>query len=110
MLLLIAFNSLFEVIQLLLRAKLKLTGNSKTNKFGVTDKEIEVVDYSANREPNQSVIPGTTIEVRGQVGKDGKSLIFGDLTPFEGDFDPSSYEQMLDYYHGLCRNLTTSAN
>ena len=48
---------------------------------------------------------GNSVEVRGVVTKDFK-LNFSDLNKFEGDFDFNSFEQMLEYYHGMCGHLT----
>ena len=70
------------------------------------EKEIQVVNYSRQ---DTSINSGNSVEVRGVV--DGKSrLQFSDLNRFEGDFDMGSYEQMLEYYHGICKHLCVSSN
>ena len=71
------------------------------------EKEIQVVNY--NKTAEQTINNGNSVEVRGVVT--GKSkLQFSDLNKFEGDFDMSSYEQMLEYYHGLCKHLCVTSN
>ena len=53
------------------------------------------------------------VEVRGIVNKDG-SISFGEYTQYDNEFgnfdktnvaDLTTYEQMLEYYHGMCRDL-----
>ena len=58
----------------------------------------------ASEDENQRVIVGSSVEVRGLV-KSNTELQYSDLNRFEGDFDMGSYEQMLDYYHGMCTHL-----
>ena len=53
--------------------------------------------------------PGNSVEVRGIVTKDLK-LNYIDLNKFEGDFDFSSFEQMLEYYHGMCGHLAVNSD
>ena len=61
--------------------------------------------YEPNSEDqSQHVQAGNSVEVRGLV-KGAAELQFGDLNRFEGDFDMGTYEQMLDYYHGMCNHL-----
>ena len=55
-------------------------------------------------EVSQTVQLGNSVEVRGLVTGENE-LQFGDLNRFEGDFDMGTYEQMLDYYHGMCNHL-----
>ena len=50
--------------------------------------------------------PGATLEVRGIVNKDG-TLTFGEFTHYDNEFDLTAYEGMLEYYHGMCKGLTT---
>ena len=50
------------------------------------------------------------MEVRGTVlPLDDKALPlklkYTDLNKFEGDFDHGTYEQMLNYYHDMCKHL-----
>jgi hypothetical protein len=51
---------------------------------------------------------GNSVEIRGVVTKDLK-LNFNEGNKFDGDFDFSSFEQMLDYYHNMCGHLTVSS-
>ena len=56
------------------------------------------------------------IEVRGIVNKDG-TISYGEFTQYDAEFgkqslilnsnllDLATYEQMLEYYHGMCKDL-----
>jgi len=59
------------------------------------------------------------IEVRGIVNKDG-SIIFGECTHYDAEFgkrlirmlilvDLATFENMLEYFHGMCKDLCISA-
>ena len=65
-----------------------------------------MVGYRASAEV--PLVQGCSVEVRGVVTKDMK-LSFNEINKFEGDFDFNSFEQMLDYYHGMCGHLTVSS-
>ena len=76
----------------------------------VVDKEVKVVDYSPNSLESQQIQAGNSVEVRGTVlPLDDKALPlklkYTDLNKFEGDFDHGTYEQMLNYYHDMCKHL-----
>ena len=43
-------------------------------------------------------------EVRGIVNKDN-SISYGELTKLDAGFDLEAYEQMLGFYHGMCKSL-----
>ncbi len=58
----------------------------------------------AEEDVSQRVQVGNSVEVRGTV-KGDTELQLTDLNRFEGDFDMGTYEQMLDYYHGMCNHL-----
>ena len=58
----------------------------------------------ADEDVSQRVQVGNSVEVRGTVKSDTE-LQLTDLNRFEGDFDMGTYEQMLDYYHGMCNHL-----
>ena len=47
---------------------------------------------------------GQIIEVRGIVNKD-RSISFGEYTAYDTEFDLVSYESMLSYFHGMCKEL-----
>ena len=44
------------------------------------------------------------VEIRGIVNKDG-TISFGEYTLYDHEFDLQAYENMLDYYHGMCKEL-----
>ena len=71
----------------------------------MAEKEVVVTGYRANADV--MIAAGSSVEVRGIVTKDGK-LSFNEANKFEGDFDFSSFEQMLEYYHGMCGHLTVA--
>ena len=48
---------------------------------------------------------GQMVEIRGIVNKD-KTISFGEHTPYDAEFDLQIYEQMLEYYHGMCKELS----
>lgn len=74
--------------------------------FQIIDREIQVVDFKPSADDeSQQIAAGNSVEVRGVVGT-GNQLTYSDLNRFEGDFDMGTYEQMLEYYHGLCKHLT----
>ena len=47
---------------------------------------------------------GMVAEIRGIVNKD-TTISFGEFTIYDAEFDIAAYESMLDYYHGMCREL-----
>ena len=47
---------------------------------------------------------GQIVEVRGIVNKDS-SISFGEFTPYDNEFDLAAFESMLEYYHGMCKEL-----
>ena len=74
----------------------------------------ELIMHQHNREATVKVIryrgdlgltAGMIIEVRGIVNKDG-SISFGEYTAYDPEFDLASFETMLGYYHGMCKDLT----
>ncbi len=48
---------------------------------------------------------GAVMEIRGIVNKD-QTISFGEYTPYDEEFDLGTFEHMLTYYHGMCRDLT----
>ena len=70
------------------------------------EKEISVVGF--RQDEDQVIASGNSVEVRGTVASDSQ-LTYSDLNRFDGDFDMGAYEQMLEYYHGICKHLTVSA-
>ena len=51
---------------------------------------------------------GKAVEARG-MAKNGQTLCAASVSTYESDFDAQSYEQMLEYYHGMCKHLTIAA-
>ena len=43
-------------------------------------------------------------EIRGIVNKD-TTISFGEYSVYDSEFDMSAYEHMLEYYHGMCKEL-----
>ncbi len=48
---------------------------------------------------------GQIVEIRGIVNKD-KTISFGEYTTYDLEFDLQTYEHMLSYYHGMCKELS----
>ncbi len=69
------------------------------------DKEVTIKLVSGG--DASEVTNGKAIEVRGVV-KDPVTLQVNgrDFNMYESDFDMVTYEQMLDYYHGMCKHMT----
>ena len=53
---------------------------------------------------DQKLAPGMVAEIRGIVNKD-TTLSFGEYSVYDSEFDMSAYEHMLEYYHGMCKEL-----
>ena len=71
----------------------------------MVDREVTIASYEPDAaDLSQLVQSGNAVEVRGIVLGDGE-IQFGDLNRFEGEFDTGTYEQMIDYYHGMCNHL-----
>ena len=88
---------------------MQLTDQSANFALFSIDKEVQVVGYKPPRDDeSQNVASGNSVEVRGVVDCDNK-LTYSDLNRFDGDFDMGTYEQMLEYYHGLCKHLCVPA-
>ena len=47
---------------------------------------------------------GAIMEIRGIVNKDN-TISYGEFTQYDNEFDLATYETMLVYYHGMCRDL-----
>lgn len=47
---------------------------------------------------------GAIMEIRGIVNKD-TTISYGEFTQYDPEFDLATYETMLVYYHGMCRDL-----
>ena len=64
------------------------------------------VTRAARRAANEAdmVAKGQVVEVRGIVNKD-QSVSFCEHTLYDNEFDLGSYVMMLEYYHGMCKEL-----
>ena len=47
---------------------------------------------------------GAVMEIRGIVNKDS-TISYGEFTQYDNEFDLTTYESMLGYYHGMCKEL-----
>lgn len=63
-------------------------------------REVKVIRYKNEA----GLTAGQVIEIRGIVNKDG-TISFGEHTLYDAEFDLLAYEGMLDYYHGMCKEL-----
>ena len=63
-------------------------------------KEVKIIRFKNDGK----LAAGHIVEVRGIVNKDG-TISFGEHTQYDTDFDLQSYENMLEYYHGMCKEL-----
>ena len=63
---------------------------------------MKVIRFKGNIE---SFPAGNVVEIRGIVNKDN-SISFGESSKYDTEFDLQAFEQMLDYYHGMCRDLS----
>ena len=64
------------------------------------DKEVKIIRYRAEAK----LQVGNIAEIRGIVNKDG-TISFGEHTQYDADFDLLAYEHMLEYFHGMCKEL-----
>ena len=63
-------------------------------------KEVKIIRYKND----SKLSAGHIVEIRGIVNKDG-TISFGEYTQYDTDFDLQAYENMLEYYHGMCKEL-----
>uniref|UniRef100_A0A7S3CLC4 Replication factor A protein 3 n=1 Tax=Strombidium rassoulzadegani TaxID=1082188 RepID=A0A7S3CLC4_9SPIT len=63
--------------------------------------QIKIIKFRASPEKFQS---GAVMEIRGIVNKDS-TISFGEYTQYDNEFDLTTWEHMLGYYHGMCRDL-----
>ena len=63
-------------------------------------KEVKIIRYKND----SKLSAGHMVEIRGIVNKDG-TISFGEYTQYDTDFDLQAYENMLEYYHGMCKEL-----
>ena len=63
-------------------------------------KEVKIIRYKNDGK----LTSGSIVEIRGIVNKDG-TISFGEHTQYDTEFDLQAYENMLEYYHGMCKEL-----
>ena len=66
--------------------------------------EVKIIKYKGEQSQMEKDM---FYEIRGIVNKDN-TISFGEVTKYDAEFDLNTYEQMLRYYHGMCKNLTLS--
>jgi len=66
----------------------------------VAGKEVKIIRFKND----SKLAAGMVAEIRGIVNKDG-TISFGEYTQYDNEFDMQSFELMLDYYHGMCKEL-----
>ena len=64
--------------------------------------QIKIIKFKGDAEKMRS---GAIMEIRGIVNKDS-TISFGEFTQYDNEFDLGTYEHMLTYYHGMCRDLS----
>ena len=65
------------------------------------DTVIKIIKYKGDADKMR---PNSIMEIRGIVNKDS-TISYGEFTPYDSEFDLATYEHMLGYYHGMCRDL-----
>ena len=74
----------------------------------VLEREVKVIKFRGDPARMNGIV-----EVRGIVNKDG-TISYGEYTQYDNEFgksigtrpiDLSTHEKMLEYYHGMCRDL-----
>ena len=68
----------------------------------VLDTQIKIIKFKGDPDKMRS---GAVMEIRGIVNKDS-TISYGEFTQYDNEFDLATYESMLVYYHGMCRDLT----
>eukprot|EP00347_Sterkiella_histriomuscorum_P024057 403332448 len=68
------------------------------------DREVKIIKFRGDA----SKMSGN-IEVRGIVNKDG-TISYGEFTQYDNEFDLGTHEHMLEYYHGMCKELCVRSN
>ena len=64
--------------------------------------QIKIIKFKGDAEKMRA---GAIMEIRGIVNKDS-TISFGEFTQYDNEFDLATYEHMLTYYHGMCRDLS----
>jgi hypothetical protein len=66
-----------------------------------TETPIKVINFRGDPENFKS---GSVMEIRGIVNNDN-TISFGEHTQYDNEFDMATFEHMLGYYHGMCKDL-----
>ena len=69
--------------------------------FLIIETNIKVIKFKGDPEKMRA---GAIMEIRGIVNKDN-TISYGEFTQYDNEFDLATYETMLVYYHGMCRDL-----
>ena len=70
--------------------------------FLCVETQIKIIKFKGDAEKMRA---GAIMEIRGIVNKDS-TISFGEFTQYDNEFDLATYEHMLTYYHGMCRDLS----
>ena len=70
--------------------------------FHIVETQIKIIKFKGDAEKMRA---GAIMEIRGIVNKDS-TISFGEFTQYDNEFDLATYEHMLTYYHGMCRDLS----
>ena len=65
------------------------------------ESQVKIIKFKGDPDRMRS---GVVIEIRGIVNKD-QTISYGEFTQYDNEFDLATYESMLGYYHGMCRDL-----
>ena len=66
-----------------------------------TDSQIKIIKFKGDPERMRQ---NAVMEIRGIVNKDS-TISYGEFTQYDNEFDLATYESMLGYYHGMCKEL-----
>ena len=69
------------------------------------ESQVKIIKFKGDPSQMRS---GAVMEIRGIVNKDA-TISYGEFTPYDTEFDLGTYESMLGYYHGMCRDLCVRA-
>ena len=77
--------------------------------FRCIERDVKIIKFRGDPAKLSGIV-----EVRGIVNKDG-TISYGEFTQYDNEFgkcdslnnsiDLSTHEKMLEYYHGMCRDL-----
>ena len=65
------------------------------------DCKVQIVKF---RGDPSDMAEGNIVEIRGIANQDN-TINYGEHTVYDKEFDLATYEHMLTYYHGMCKEL-----